>query len=272
MAKVFRMNIPPEYQPLLDKIIAYFDNLIYPTWATRFFHKTRSAKKRNREKTILPKVSEVWRSLTPQEKNAWKTAASYTGYNGYRLFTADFSYRKKNGLSLPGTPSNSHQLYGLKMSNPLNEDNVYIHFHLKDLVGPLKIKFFYKKIEHSPPQGKSFNLRALAFYFEGGLNIVDKKEWESPVGNLDWTSVSLLFGQNYRRYFHLVIEFSLKKYKADVFLDNFLVFDKNGLFYSDTFNKKSGKNWVYQPFYRKQGWAFYPKFDLPYYDVVYLDS
>jgi hypothetical protein len=51
MVKVAQITIPPEYEPLLAKILAWFDSLIYPTWASQYFHTTRSAKKANKEKT-----------------------------------------------------------------------------------------------------------------------------------------------------------------------------------------------------------------------------
>ena len=49
MVKVAQMTIPPEYEPLLAKILAWFDSLIYPTWASRYFYITLSAKKTNRK-------------------------------------------------------------------------------------------------------------------------------------------------------------------------------------------------------------------------------
>jgi len=283
MAKVFRMSIPPELQPLLDKIISYFDQLKYPTWATRFLHKTRSAKKRNREKTYIPAARAVWNSLTPSQKEAWKRSREFTiwqreyvssrrSFSGYHTFITDYSYRKKNNLSLPGTPSFTHQLFGLKMFNPGGNHDVFCRLHLKDLVGPIKVEFYYKKIEYSPTFGNPFNVIADAFFFDGGLNILDEETWESPAGNINWSKATINVGELGKKYFHLIIQFSLFDYNAAVFIDKLSVSDYYGIFYYDSFIKKSGKAWKYQPFYRKQGWAFYPSFDAPYFEVVYLDS
>jgi len=272
MAKVAHMMLPPEFQAIVNKILAHFDQMIYPTWATRNFHLTRAAKKANKEKTYIPGVRSVWATFTPEEKAAWKAAKGYTGYSNYQLFTADYSYRKKNGLTLPGSPYTTHQLYGLKVSNPGGGDQIRVRLHLKDLVGPLSISFNYKKGQYSPPDALSFNLEATAYFFDGGLNISDVKTWESPTGDVAWSLFTENWGTAGRKYFHLIVEFKLDNYDADVFLDNLKITDQNGIFYSDSFNKKVGKEWIYTPFYRKQGWAFDPGFAVPNFEVVYLDS
>jgi len=68
MVKVAQMTIPPEFETLLAKILAHFDQMIYPTWASRMFHTTRSAKARNLEKTYIPRVRAVWSTFTPSQK------------------------------------------------------------------------------------------------------------------------------------------------------------------------------------------------------------
>lgn len=272
MTKVAIMSIPPEFETSLSKILSHFDQLIYPTWASRNFHVTRAAKVANQGKTYIPGVRSVWAIFTPAEKQAWENAKGYTGYSNYQLFTTDYSYRKKNGLSLPGSPYATHQLYGLKFSNPGGGDLIRARLHLKDLVGPLTISFNYKKGQYDIPADQSFNFEATAFYFDGGLNISDVKTWESPTGDIAWASVSQSWGTTGRKYFHLIIEFKLDNYDADVFLDNLRISDGSGTFYSDSFNKKVGKEWNYAPFYRKQGWAFDPSFSVPNFEVAYLDS
>jgi len=272
MTKVAIMTIPPDFQALLDKILSYFDQLNYPTWASRNFHVTRKAKAVNVTKTVLPKVRDAWALLNAAEKQAWKDAVGYTGYNKYQLFTADFVYRRKNGLTIPGIPYTTHQLYGLKISNPGGSSQIRFRLHLKDLVGPLTISFNYKKGQYTPPADKSFNFEAIAYYFEGGLNISETNSWESPTGDVVWSLVSQSWGMAGRKYFHLTVEFKLDNYDADVFLDNLRISDGLGAFYSDSFNKKASKEWVYQSFYRKQGWAFDPSFEVPNFEVVYLDS
>ena len=266
------MTLPPGYEELLKKVLAYFDQLMYPTWASRNFHVTRSAKAANAAKTYIPGVRTVWAGFTTAQKAAWKAAVGYTGYSNYQLFTADYSYRKKNNLSLPGTPYTDHQLYGLKMSNPLAASPIRVRLHLKDLVGPLTIAFDYKKQEILPTGGLPFTMNAVAYYFDGGLNIADMTTWAAPSGAVAWTAVTKTFGITGKKYFHLIVEFILDNYNADIFFDNFSVSDGGGPFYLDSFNKKVGQEWDYYPFYRKEGWAFDPAFTVPNFEVVYLDQ
>lgn len=272
MVKVAQMTIPPEYEPLLAKILAWFNSLIYPTWASRYFHTSRAAKKANKEKTYIPGARMIWNSFTPAQKEDWKLARGYTQWSGYNVFLADYSYRRKNNLTLPGSPFITHQLHGLKMSNPGGGEDTYCRLHLKDLTGPITIDFYYKKLEYSETFGEPFNLIAEGFFFDGGLNILDEETWEAPGGNQDWTHVVINLGESNKKYFHFILQFSLLDYDAEIFLDNFKITDSTGTFYSNSFVKKAGKEWDYQPFYRKQGWAFYPSFTEPFFEVVYLDG
>ena len=271
MVKVATMTLPPEYESLLKKILAYFDQMMYPTWASRNFHVTRAAKAANAEKTYIPGVRSVWATFTPAQKQAWKDAKGYTGYSNYQLFTADYSYRRKNGLSIPGTPYTTHQLYGLKMSNPYADPLLRSRLHLKDLLGPITIEFDYKKREVTPTGAGPLSMTATAIYFDGGLNIENVVSWSAPAGDVAWTHVSKTLGITGQKYFHLIIEVTLDNYVADVFFDNLRVSDGLGSFYQDSFNKKVGKEWDYFAFYRKQGWAFDPGFVVPNFEVVYLD-
>jgi len=272
MVKVAQMTIPPEFENLLARILAHFDQMCYPTWASRMFHTTRSAKARNLEKTYIPRVRAVWSTFTLAQKAAWKAAAGYTGYSNYQLFTADYSYRKKHDLSLPGTPYTTHQLYGLKMSNPGAKTPIRFRLHLKDLLGPVQIQFNYKKQEIVPTAGVPFSLNATAYYFDGGLNISNVLSWSAPAGNVAWSTMSQTFGVTGQKYFHLIVEIILDNYEANIFFDNVRISDGIGPFYSDSFNKKVGTEWDYYAFYRKQGWAFDPSFAVPHFEVVYLDG
>jgi len=272
MVTVAQMDLPPGYQELLDKILAWFNNQIYPVWATRFFHTTRKAKADNKAKTFITGARTIWNEFDIDTKLDWFLARGYTRWSGYNLFLADYSYRRKNGLSLPGTPTTTHQLYGLKMGNPGAGNEVLTRLHLKDLTGPITIDFYYKKTEYQATFGDPFNLIADAFFFDGGLNILDEETWEAPGGNVDWAHVSFTFGEAGRRYFHLIMQLAIIDYDCDVFIDNFKISDQSGDFYLDSFTHNAGTDWQYEAFYRKQGWAFYPSFAVPYFEVLYLDN
>ena len=271
MTKVAQMSIPPEFDALLKKILAHFDQQAYPTWASRFFHTTRSAKKALIEKTYLTHIHDLWSVLTPAEKLTWKAGVGYTGYSGYQLFTAEMSYQRKHNTPLPRAPYTTHQLYGLKMSNPGAKAPIRFRLHLKDLLGPITISFNYKKQEILPTGGLPFTMNATAYYFDGGLNIADTTTWSAAAGNVAWALASKTFGTAGQKYFHLIVECILDNYEADIFFDNLRIADGLGTFYADSFNQKVGQIWDYYAFYRKQGWAFDPSFTVPNFEVVYLD-
>ena len=146
MVKVTQMDLPPGSQALLDKILAWFDNQIYPTWATRYFHKTRTAKKANKEKTYMPGVRSIWSGFTPAQKALWSLARQFGYRSSYALFTADYSYRRKHGLSLPGTPNNYHQMYGLQMFSPSGQGLIQGIREDIVLTGPITISFNYRQV------------------------------------------------------------------------------------------------------------------------------
>ena len=272
MVKVAQMNLPAGYQELLDKILSYFDNQIYPTWATRYFHNTRMAKERNKEKTYLPGVQAVWKTLDAPTKALWKSAASFLKWSNYQYFTAKYSYHKKHGLSFPISPNQTVQMYGLKVSNPGGSEIVGMVRQDIICTGQITVAFKYKKIEYSLPLDQSFGFHADCFYFKDGENLVDTFDWVSPTGNIDWTAVSQSFGVSGRYYFHIVLTFALDFYDVDVFLDNFLISDMYGDVYREPWAVKDGKPWAYTPFYRKRGWTFDPYYAEPFFQIEYIDD
>ena len=271
MVKVAQMDIPPAYQALLDKILAYYDNQVYPTWAGRFFHKTRAAKKANKEKTYMPSASLAWKALTPDEKVAWTAAAVFGTLNNYQLFLADFSFRRKNGLSLPGTPYSTREVMGLELQNPGGGALVRLRRDEKDLVGPIKIEFTYQKTENSPTPSVPFKFIATAYYFKLGEIATLEHTWTAPAGDVPWASVSESFGVSLEKYFHLTIIWYLDSYDAIVDLDHLLISDVVGDKYRECWQYKAGRTWEYEDLYRKTGWLFTPGFRVPYFEVIYLD-
>lgn len=270
MVKVAQMNIPPAYQSLLDKILAFFDNQIYPTWATRFFHKTRSAKKALKEKTYLPAVSDIWTGLTAPQKAAWASASLFGTLNNYQLFTSDYCFRRKNGLSLPGIPNDLHEMMGLRIANPGGGATVTLRRDEKDLVGLITIAFTYSKTQNAPTGGDPFNFLATAYYFDAGENKTDTKQWSAPSGNVAFSQVSEQFGMAGRKYYHLTVLVSLAAYDAICDIDHFLITDQNGDKYRENWQFKAGRVWEYDNLYRKTGWLLSPDYRVPYFEVVYL--
>jgi phosphopantetheinyl transferase (holo-ACP synthase) len=271
MAKVAQMTIPPALQPLLDRILAHFDNQQYPTWATRFMHTTRSAKKANKEKTYIPAVRTVWATLDATTKALWKSCSAFMQQTNYQYFTNKYSYCKKNGLDLAITPTVLHQMHGLVLDSPSGSEIVQMTRDDIVLTGQLSFEFAYKKVERDVAPIDPFNLYIEAYYMEDGENKVDTYVWEAPAGNVDWNKVSFSFGTTSRYYFHVICTWTLFYYDAQIQLDNFKISDMYGIAYREAWKVKSGKAWVWQPHYRKAGWEFYPSFAEPFYRVLYLE-
>ena len=209
MAKVQQLTIPPAWVELLAKITAHFDQMIYPTWATRNFNLSRSAKKANKEKTYIPTIRSIWATLDASTKAQWKSCAAFMKFTNYQYFTTKYSYCRKHGLDLNISPTSLHQLYALFMTNPGGSELVQAERDDVVLLGQISVQFVYKKTEYDVYYGSPFNLHIDAYYFEGGQNLVDTYDWQAPAGNVDWTSVSFSFGVTGRNYFHVVLIWSL---------------------------------------------------------------
>jgi hypothetical protein len=203
MVKVGNLTFPPGYEALVAKILAWYDNQIYPTWATRNRHNTRSAKKRNLEKTLLPSISGIWKGLTPAERAAWSAASDFSTLNGYQLFTSDYSYRRKNGLSLPGTPNNYHDMFSLEIDNPGGVSEVRFRRDEKDLVGPVNISFNYKKVERQTITLEEWSDLVATWADATAMwTGVEVAAWSDP--NIDWADVLARWAYSTKGMFHLV--------------------------------------------------------------------
>lgn len=264
------LEIPAAWEALMEKILRWYDNQMYPVWNPFFKHKTRRAKKVLKEKTYLPSIASAWNPLADAVKNQWGTAAAFGTLNKYQLFTSDYSYRRKNNLSLPGTPSDFHQLFGLRWQNPTPIAICRLRRDEKDLVGTVTIAFNYKKTENAPTGGTPFKFIATLYYYVHGVIKTETHTWSAPAGNVAWASVSEAFGTGTRKYFHLIILWYLDSYNAEVDIDRLLITDNDGDKYRESWQFKAGRTWSYDDLYRKTGWLFTPEYHVPYFDVVYL--
>jgi len=264
-------DIPPAWLPLLAKILTWYDNQIYPVWNTFGFKPTRKRKRVDREKSYLRSIASYWAELNQAAKDAWHDASDFGTLNRYQLFTSDLSYRRKNGLSLPGTPNDFHQLFGLRMYNPSGLTNVRARRDEKDLTGPITISYSFLKTENAPTGDQPFKFVAMAYYFDAGKIKTLTHEWSTGAGNKAWQSVSEQFGVAGQKYFHLTVIWSIDGYDAIVDIDRLLIADQNGDKYRESWQFRAGRTWDYDALYRKTGWLFVPEYHVPYFDVVYLE-
>lgn len=113
MAKVTQLNIPPEWLPLLEKIMRWYDNLRYPVWCSGYFNSTRSSRARSVAHSYLQDIAELWNNTVNQAD--WNLAAEQSEMTGYNLFVKDQSYRIKNNIAGCATPSIHHQYTARKI-------------------------------------------------------------------------------------------------------------------------------------------------------------
>jgi len=252
----------------------WFERYGVPIWCRKWFQTSRAVVKQKQAATKLPSAASAWRALDTNTKGAWKAAAynAYKYYRGYRLFVADYIWRQKAGLSLPGTPSNFHQLFGLKLANPGGALDVEMRRDDKDLVGPITIKFAYKKNEITPSATAAFKVNCTAYYFTYGSYSSDTDNFSAPAGNVGWNTIERSFGPNLRKYFHFKIVFTIKDYDAEVYIDNVILKDKNKEFFREGWNTESYAPWVPKMLYRKQDWEFKPVYAEPYFIHQYLED
>ena len=218
-------HLPPEWISLMEKILRWFDNQQYAVFNPFFGHKTRAAKERNYERQWLTDAKTAWAGLADAVKANWKTAAVFVERNGYQLFIKDYCYRRKNGLSLPGTPNVLHQVKGLLISNPGPVAQVRLQRDDVILTGQITLSFNYKKVENAPTGGDPFKFDVILYYFDGGEIKTETHTWSAPAGNVAWAAVSETYGTAGRLYFHHRVIFKLDNYDADVYLANFLLED-----------------------------------------------
>ena len=222
-----------------------------------------------KSRTWMKDVAAAWKLLDAATKLLWKTAGAYSTTRGYSLFMSEYSYRRKNLMSLPPTPNQLHQLYGLKIANA--GGSAIIKAQRFDIVvtGPITVSFNYNKIQRAVTTGLPFRCHAIAYYMDNGENKYEEYTFDAPTGNVAWVNEEFTFGTSGRYYFELIITFELNNYDADVILDNFLVTDNIGVLVSEPWKLKAGKPWVYQPRTRKMGWEFTPDFDYPEFQIVF---
>jgi hypothetical protein len=116
-----------------------------------------------------------------------------------------------------------------------------------------------------------FNLTAVLYYFEDGLNKTITYTWQAPAGSIDWNTVNFSMGVSGQKYFHLTVFWYFEYYDVEVFLDHLLISDQLGDKYRENWQYKAGKVWEYDNLYRKSGWLFTPGYRVPYFEVLYLD-
>jgi len=266
MAVINYQNCPAEWLPMLTRVLCWFDAHNKAVVGKANKQPTRKDKDQRSSVSYFRYVADQWKPLDAFTKSYWQRAATYCAKTNYKLFVADTSYRYRNHLELPGTPSDFHQLWALAIKNPGGSADVRATWKTIAVTGPIRVWFAIKKTENSPPADYSFRVRAVASYMEGGENKTEEAVYTSDTGSFDWCWQSLEFGTSNRYYFELEVFLELHKYDAEVLIDNLKISDKSGQLYYEYFNPPRPNDWEPVPLVRKEGWEFNPFWDPTYFE------
>lgn len=109
MAKTSTIDILPELEPLYFKALTPGDRFTFARIRRKNTLLSKKSKKGLSQKSLLPEISEVWKTFTDEQKIAWGEAAGYSDMTGWQLFIQDYCARRVNDLSYQTTPSNLWQ-------------------------------------------------------------------------------------------------------------------------------------------------------------------
>jgi hypothetical protein len=271
MAKINYQNCPSAWLPMLARVLRWFDSHNSAVVSSPNQQKTRKDSYQRSQASFFKTIAASWNPLEVYTKQNWQTAAVYCKKTNYKLFVADFSYRHRTGLSEPGIPNNYHQLWGLTLHNPGGVADVTAIWRTIAVTGPITLKVSISKNENTLPTTTGFQIKAIAYYFEGGENKTEEYIYTAPDGNIDWCWQQFSFGTAGRWYFELEVYFLLNQYDADVTIDNLKIDDTSGELYYEYFNPVRPYDWEPVSLVRKEGWIFEPFWDPMYFEQTFIE-
>ena len=224
--------------------------------------------------SLIPDVAVAWNGLNGSVKTAWNNAAEFWSgeKNGYDLFVQDYIYRQQVGLSLPGVPNNTYQTFGLRICRINSSNGVadYIR-HFPD-VFEVDLEWSFKGVSSDPEVESHF----VVFTYWRKL-IGDT--WDTKTAynlflyeDYGWQSKSCTRVTPEAGYCYFGNNFWLTGADGEVFIDNFIVKSAGVEVYRHNFNPRISGIRRTPLEHVPTGWVFYPKNDVNYVDIVYLDS
>lgn len=130
MAKTSYVQIPSGSEEMFLKGLKSGDRFQFAKIVRNDTLLSRRRKNGLRAKSLLPTIAALWATFTDEQKNLWKTAASYSNLNGWQLFVQDQTLRIVNEMSGVSTPSIYHQSWvgNIKITDPATEIKL-VQFH-----------------------------------------------------------------------------------------------------------------------------------------------
>lgn len=123
MAKVQHLSIPDELKNQYNFTLQVRDRFVYGVVQGQTSLLSDVERKRAQGQSIFKILSPMWRSLTTEEKQVWKDAATFSALSGWQLFVSDNSARIKASLPLVVPPSYYWQVRAgyIKIEAPADE-------------------------------------------------------------------------------------------------------------------------------------------------------
>jgi hypothetical protein len=109
MARISYQLMPPEYEEYFRKFLSPNWRFVVPRIMVTERLLSRAKKKVLIEQSYFRQLSDLWWSLTEQDRADWNEAAAIKNWSGWQLFVQDTSIRIKREIPGTAVPSNLYQ-------------------------------------------------------------------------------------------------------------------------------------------------------------------
>lgn len=186
--------------------------------------------------SFLAQCGDAWALLSDLEKEAWELAAFECDLTGYNLFIQDKVYRLINDIKGNAIPETLHQYLTGHLTIPESTGD----FLLKKvgnnvILFPAELNINYKSLLDADPSGGEFLKVRFTYVYDDGGGV----EWQTDEISLtkftDWTNETLAITQQTNPTGVYYLEIEGHNVKGDLYFDNCMVSDLNGLLTSDPY-------------------------------------
>lgn len=105
MAKIDYWNYPPEWLPLIKKILAWNDRFFFVSVRKKTTFNSRQRKAGITQRSLQKPAADLWATLTEAEKDLWRQASANEAQKSFNLFLQEFANAYINNLEPPLLPS-----------------------------------------------------------------------------------------------------------------------------------------------------------------------
>lgn len=109
MAQVSFRSIPPELEEHYKKALQSGDRFTLSVIKGKRLFTSRTYKKGLSQKSLIPELSQVWKTFDSGAKTNWQNAGNYEGLTGWKEFLKDTAIRRANGGIGYSTPQTDRQ-------------------------------------------------------------------------------------------------------------------------------------------------------------------